>query len=122
VGVFGTEQVGTMGTIFKTKEVKMKWFKRWLARMVSDGLNDSECVPTPMTSSRGLSKLISRGDDDHLEGLNITVRSAMGGRIVSFRHYDQKIDRHNTRLYVVPEDMDFERELGKMITIESMRG
>ena len=99
----------------------MKWFKRWLAQMVSDGQNDSESFPT---STRGLNKLISRGDDDHLlnDGLNITVRSAMGGRIVAFRHYDQKIDRHNTRLYVVPEDMDFERELGKMITIESMRG
>jgi len=50
------------------------------------------------------------------------VRRAIGGRIVTFRHYDAKTDRHNHRLYVVPEELDFERELGKMITLESMRG
>jgi hypothetical protein len=50
------------------------------------------------------------------------VRSAIGGRIVTFRHYDRKTDRSNHRLYIVPEDQDFERELGKMITLESMRG
>jgi hypothetical protein len=50
------------------------------------------------------------------------VRSAIGGRIVTFRHYDRKTDRTNYRLYIVPEDQDFERELGKMITMESMRG
>jgi hypothetical protein len=25
-------------------------------------------------------------------------------------------------LYIVPDELDFERELGKMITLESMRG
>ena len=52
----------------------------------------------------------------------ITVRKAIGGRIVTFRHYDHKTDRNNFKLYVIPDDLDFERELGKMITLESMRG
>ena len=55
-------------------------------------------------------------------GLNITVRQAMGGRIVTFRAYDHKADRQHYRLYVIPEDMNFEQELCKMITMESMRG
>jgi hypothetical protein len=60
-------------------------------------------------------------DIDVEAGLNITVRNAMGGKIITFRTYDHKTDRHNYRLYVIPEDLDFERELGKMITLESMR-
>ena len=84
--------------------------------------NEEDAMPA---SSRGLNKarLIRGSDDiDSEQGLNITVRNAMGGKIVTFRHYDHKTDRHTHRLYVVPDEMEFERELGKMITMESMRG
>jgi len=50
------------------------------------------------------------------------VRKAIGGKIITFRHYDHKTDRHSNKLYIVPDELDFERELGKMITLESMRG
>jgi len=110
----------TMGTIFKTKEVSMNWLKRWLARAVVEGHEDSDrqdCV-----YATAVSKLSAGRDVDSDDGLNITVRKAIGGRIVTFRHYDVKTDRHNHRLYVIPEELDFERELCKMITLESMRG
>ena len=67
-------------------------------------------------------RTISASDVDTDDGLNITVRAAIGGRIVSFRHYDRQKDRNYWKTYIIPEDMDFERELGKMITLESMRG
>ena len=84
--------------------------------------NEEDCVPT---TSRGLTKarLIRGSDDiDSEQGLNITVRNALGGKIVTFRTYDHKTDRHTHRLYVIHDELDFERELGKMITMESMRG
>ena len=69
------------------------------------------------------SRLIRASDDvDGENGLNITVRRAIGGKIVTFRHYDHKTDRNNHKLYIIPDELDFERELGKMITLESMRG
>jgi hypothetical protein len=40
---------------------------------------------------------------------------------VSFRNYDNKQDRTSYKLYVVSDDVDFDKELGKMITMESMR-
>jgi hypothetical protein len=46
----------------------------------------------------------------------------MGGKIVSFARYDRKSDRNANSVYVIPDDHDFERELGKLITLESMRG
>ena len=67
-------------------------------------------------------RTISTSEVDTDDGLNITVRAAIGGRIVSFRHYDRQKDRNYWKTYVIPEDLDFERELGKMITLESMRG
>jgi hypothetical protein len=110
----------TMGTIFETKEVSMNWLKRWLARAVVEGHEDSDRQDRVYATA--VSKLSVGRDVESDDGLNITVRKAIGGRIVTFRHYDVKTDRHNHRLYVIPEELDFERELGKMITLESMRG
>lgn len=98
----------------------MKWFGRWLFRIIKNSQQEDESRP-----DRGVAistKLSRHSDVDSDEGLNITVRKAIGGKIVSFRHYDSKTDRHSWKNYVVPDDLDFERELGKMITLESMRG
>jgi hypothetical protein len=116
-----------MGTIFKTKEVSMKWFKRLIYQWNQQGqeLWEENDVPMPMTKSnrpRSILRATSPGSDiDSDEGLNITVRKAVGGKIVSFRHYDHKTDRSNYKIYVVSDDLDFDKELGKMITLESMR-
>ena len=94
----------------------------WLKLKLRDWVNSAQDVPETVYATRSKNQLIARNDIDLEDGLNITVRKAIGGRIVTFRHYDQKTDRHNHRLYVIPEELDFERELGKMITLESMRG
>lgn len=98
----------------------MKWFGRWLFRVIKNSQQDDDC-----DSPRGLaisSTKVSRANDiESDEGLNITVRRAIGGKIVTFRHYDNKTDRSIWKNYVIPDELDFERELGKMITLESMR-
>ena len=66
-------------------------------------------------------KLSRSSDVDGEEDLNITIRKAVGGRIVSFRNYDRKSDRHSWKTYVIHDELDFERELGKIITLESLR-
>ena len=80
-------------------------------------------VPVDAVRGSKVSRLLRASEDvDSEQGLNITVRNAMGGKIVTFRTYDHKTDRHTHRLYVIHDELDFERELGKMITLESMRG
>jgi hypothetical protein len=94
----------------------------WLKLKLRDWANSAQDAPQELHWNNSRAVLKSSSDLDSEDGLSITVRSAIGGRIVTFRHYDRKTDRTNYRLYVVPEDQDFERELGKMITMESMRG
>jgi len=91
----------------------MKWIKRHLRNWLLNEEQDREVKLGRSTIS------VSEPDED--EGLNIHVRSAIGGRIVRFRHYDSRADRNYHKVYIVPEDQDFERELGRMITLESMR-
>ena len=96
----------------------MNWLKLKLRDWVNSAQDEKETIYATSPSNR----LVARSDLDSEDGLSITVRSAIGGRIVTFRHYDAKTDRHSHRLYIIPEELDFERELGKMITLESMRG
>lgn len=99
----------------------MKWVKRLIYRWYQDGRDIYDEEPAPLAKPLR-SRLITRSNDiDSDDGLNITVRKAVGGKIVSFRHYDHKTDRTNHKLYVVSDDLDFDKELGKMITLESMR-
>jgi len=94
----------------------MRWLKRKIRRWLD---NHDDCESVVSTSS--MHKLRRSNDLDADDGINMTVRYAVGGRIVSFRTYESKTDRHNYKLYVIPDDQDFERELGKIITLESMR-
>lgn len=102
----------------------MKWLKRLIWRWGSEGreLIEDEPVLTGGNTVKPSRRLIRTSSDvDADDGLNITVRKAIGGKIITFRHYDNKTDRTNYKLYVVPDDLDFDKELGKMITLESMR-
>lgn len=93
---------------------------KWLKRKLRNWLNEHDDAPEEVYATTN-NRLISRSDIDSDDGLSINVRSAIGGKIVTFRHYDRKTDRSDHRLYIVHEDLDFERELGKIITLESMR-
>ena len=100
----------------------MKWVKRLIYRWYQDGRDMYDEEPATLSKPlRNRLTIRSSNDIDSEEGLNITVRKAIGGKIVTFRHYDHKTDRTNHKLYVVPDDLDFDKELGKMITLESMR-
>jgi hypothetical protein len=96
----------------------MKFVWRYVWRKMKQIGNEPEDIPSTLSSA----KLRAVEDIDSDDGLNITVRKAIGGKIVTFRQYDRRTDRNQYRNYVIPDDLDFERELGKMITLESMRG
>ena len=98
----------------------MKWFKRWFANKCREAWEEARAeadVPQPMTKA---GRLVAREQDWH-ENLNISITSANGGKIVAFRRYDNKTDRNDNKIYVIPDDQDFNSELGKLITLESMR-
>ena len=101
----------------------------WLKLKLRDWVNSAQDVPgnlvnrgekIALNSTRGAIRSNSDTIDGH-SGLNITVMPAIGGKVITFRHYDRRKDDNQYRHYVIPDDLDFERELGKMITLESMR-
>lgn len=91
----------------------MKWFDRWFARKcqyVWDRQNDVvESVA------------VSEDPHDLNDGLRIDLKRVIGGSIVTFRHYDRKRDEGYQKTYIITDEQEFEKELGKIITLESMR-
>ena len=106
----------------------MNWFKRMIVGWVREDWENAS-MELPSKESMALNKISGRGlsvrsNSDSIDGhagLNITVMPAIGGKIITFRHYDRRKDDTNYRHYVIPDELDFERELGKMITMESIR-
>ena len=107
----------------------MKWFDRWFHRrwMESwrrrdDLQEDTADLPTAKRGARlGRSHVIEEDPHDVNDGLRIAVKRVVGGSIVTFRVYDRHRDRSDQRTYIITDEQDFERELGKCITLESMR-
>jgi hypothetical protein len=64
---------------------------------------------------------ISPSDSLSSEGMRFQLYRAAGGFIIETRHYDQKTDRNYNKLYIITEEKDLGNELGKIITMESLR-
>ena len=55
------------------------------------------------------------------EGMRFNVHWASGGYVVETKQYDKKNDQVNNHLYVITKDKDIGHEIGKIITMESLR-
>ena len=97
----------------------MKSFDRFLYRKLRDMWDNKDKYNHYLEddgSIRGAGMQIAVAEDSRWEdGLRINVKKVMGGFIVSFRSYDRKTDRSNERHYIITDDQEFEKELGKMI-------
>jgi hypothetical protein len=74
-----------------------------------------------VSRGRGMNSIAVAETSDWEDGLRINVKKVIGGFVVSFRNYDRKTDRNNERHYIITDEQEFEKELGKMITLESMK-
>jgi hypothetical protein len=122
----------------------MKWFRKWMLGSlrkasaeerseIEDTVNYEDDGTVPMTTYAGLSKnintikkrrglVVASSDIDLPEGgLNIQVKSAIGGKIIIFRTYDDRNDRNLYSTYLIPDSENFQESLGKIITMESLK-
>lgn len=108
----------------------MKWFDRILYRKLRDMWDNKDKYShyleddgsIPVNKIRGAGMQIAVAEDSSWEdGLRINVKKVIGGFVVSFRNYDRKLDRSNERHYIITDEQDFNKELGNMITLESMK-
>ena len=94
-----------------------KVFKRFLRWVMED---NSQTSPEPSREMGMGAKVISTGINDRNNGMNFTVFSATGGKVIQFATYDPTRDRHQSNLYVVTDKEDLGEEIAQIITRESL--
>ena len=58
---------------------------------------------------------------DSDKGIRFSVYKASGGTIIETRFYDRQKDRQMNSLHVITDDQDIGKEIGKIITMETLK-
>lgn len=110
----------------------MNWFDKWiykkLKQIVEKREKENRCEEAPrVLSTRGHLSPVSSGlrtqsDYNDTGVFNLRVYSAIGGHIIESTKYNIATDNERTNRYIVASDtVDLGTEIGKIITMESMR-
>ena len=91
---------------------------RWLKRRLRIWINSDDI------ETLSVGKVTSTRDRHELEGepIRFNIFRANGGTVVQTYIYDRQRDRSNTQLHIVGHDQDLGECLGKIVTMESLRG
>jgi hypothetical protein len=92
---------------------------RWLKRRLRNWINSEDEIET-----LSINKLVSTRSSNELEGepIRFNIFRANGGTVVQTYIYDRQRDRSNTQLHIIGHGQDIGESLGKIITMESLRG
>jgi hypothetical protein len=105
----GSNHIRKVRKVRKVKQ-KLSWKQRFRNWLNSDYDSDKPEVGQDIEPS-GVSS----------EGMRFQLYRASGGYVVETRYYDQKNDRSHNKLYIIRDDQDVGEEMGKIITMESLR-
>ncbi len=110
----------------------MKWFDRWFYRQAKKAWENKDSYEEEVYTNKVTSKA-QRGlqlgtgmaiEKSRAEGENritFELSSAVGGRILNVRHYDERKDRHETQTYVIPSGEDVGERVAKIINLEMFK-
>lgn len=92
------------------KEMKLTWKQRLANWLTSSSNDDNYLKPAP-----------HEVETINSNGMRFSLHKANGGFVIETRLYDERNDRNINKLYIVTENQDLGEELGKIITMESLR-
>jgi hypothetical protein len=103
----------------------MKWFDKWFIRKSKWAWENKHFIdgayPGEGIVSSNRVRDIEEDPHELNDGLRINLKKVIGGSLVTFKTYDRKLDRNENKTYIITSDQDFNVELAKIITMESMR-
>ena len=110
----------------------MNWFFKWLY----NGLKEIESeqreeriysdIAVPKVARRGVISAAKANSMDGSVNLNqqpliFKIYPATGGHIVEYAYYNEKTDRHDQALHLIPSDLELGAELAKIMTLEALK-
>jgi hypothetical protein len=107
-----------------------KWFDRWLYDKVRDmwenkhKYEEETKYANQIIGSKGLqmgTAMVERGPAEGQDRISFELTSAVGGRILNVRRYQDKLDRHDNQTYVIPSGEDVGARVAKIINLELIK-
>ena len=92
--------------------------KRTLRQRLRDWLIQDDMPCETIVSS---SRAIQMNTLDSDRGIRFNVYKASGGTVIETSFYDRHKDRHNNSLHVITDSQDLGKEIGKIITMETLK-
>ena len=106
----------------------MKWFDKWFYKQAKKAWENKNQYEEELAvqmkeraSIKGLNMATAMVERSRAEGENrvsFELTSAVGGRILNVRHYDERKDRHESQTYVIPSGEDVGERVAKIINLE----
>jgi hypothetical protein len=98
----------------------MNWFDKWFAKKCKQVWeNKSHFEEVNIKMSAGLQVERSRPEGENR--ITFELSSAVGGKILNVRHYDERKDRHDHQTYVIPNGEDIGERVSKIINLEMFK-
>jgi hypothetical protein len=96
----------------------MSWLKDKLRNWILSNDIEEDCVVSPKRS-----RAIATASNRHFDtrGMGFTIYQAVGGNIMEYSFYDEKNDRHEHRLHIIPVEQDLGQGIAHIITYEMLR-
>lgn len=110
----------------------MKWFDEWFykqAKKAWENRDQYEAEGSYINESRkglkvpiGGAQMIEKSAVEGEGTIRFELSSAVGGKILTVRRYDDRKDRHDQQTYVIPTGEDLGQRVAKIINLEQYKG
>ncbi len=105
----------------------MRFFDRWLYGKVRDMWDNRHKYESERDSIIGTKQMaigqamVERGRPEGEGRITFELSTAVGGKILNVRHYDERKDRHDSQTYVIPNGEDIGERVAKIINLEMFK-
>jgi hypothetical protein len=99
----------------------MEWFDKWFAKKCKQAWENKNRLEEGSIKMNSVLQ-VERGRPEGEGRITFELSSAVGGRILNVRHYDERKDRHETQTYVIPSGQDVGERVAKIVNLELIKG
>lgn len=106
----------------------MKWFDKWFDKMCRESWERGQNQPVEDSYKKhrnGLAMMgtamVEKGSPEGENNIRFELSTAIGGRILNVRRYDNRKDHHETQTYVIPNGEDIGERVAKIVNLEMFK-
>jgi hypothetical protein len=99
----------------------MDWFDKWFAKKCKQAWENKNRLEEGSIKMNSALQ-VERGRPEGEGRITFELSSAIGGRILNVRHYDERKDRHETQTYIIPSGQDVGERVAKIVNLELIKG